>query len=96
MPPKRLLALPEGFPNNAPPPKFRLGNRVLLTPDFGTVTGMEYAPAQHLKGWGWRYIILFDRQSPSHQWIDSDLAWEDDLQSLAPALVGRDMEQQPT
>ncbi len=96
MPFKRLMALPKGFPNNAPSPKFRLGTRVLLTPDFGTVTGMEYASAKHLKGWGWRYIILFDRQSPSQGWIASDLAWEDDLQILAPALVTCDVEQQPT
>ena len=96
MPPKRLMALPGGFPNNTPSPRFQLGDRVLLTPDFGTVTGMEYAPSKHLKGWGWRYIILFDRQSPSCGWIGSDLAWEDDLRILVPALVGRDMEQQPT
>ena len=96
MPFKRLMALPKGFPNNAPPPKFRLGDRVLLIPDFGTVTGMEYAPAKHLKSWGWRYIILFDLRSPSYGWIGSDLAWEDDLRILAPALVAREMEQQPT
>lgn len=96
MPLKRLMALPKGFPNNAPPPKFQLGDRVLLTPDFGTVTGMEYALAKHLKDWGWRYIILFDHQSPSQGWVDSDLAWENDLQILAPALAASEMEQQPT
>ncbi|MBD2123411.1 hypothetical protein [Trichocoleus sp. FACHB-262] len=55
------------------------------TQDFGTVTGLQYAPAEHLKSWAWRYLIWLDSQSPSHAWTCSDTAWEADLELLATA-----------
>jgi hypothetical protein len=77
-------ALPEGFPCQITEPKFALGTLVcwqpLPTQDFGTVTGLEYAPAEHLGTWGWRYIICLDPQSPSYAWTGTDTAWEDDLE----------------
>lgn len=84
----QALLLPEGFPQTAPAPRFRLGDRVRFIPtpaeDSGLVIGLQYAPAEHLQAWGWRYMIWLDAQSPSHAWTCTDLAWEDDLERLVP------------
>ncbi|MBD2094073.1 hypothetical protein H6F90_02750 [Trichocoleus sp. FACHB-591] len=78
--------MPEGFPHQIPQPRLRIGDRVSWRPlpsqDFGTVTGLQYAPAEHLKSWAWRYLIWLDPQSPSHAWTCTDTAWEADLELL--------------
>lgn len=80
-----LEHLPEGFPAAVPAPKFQLGDWVRWRPqptaDFGIVTGLHYAPAQHLQGWAWRYTVWLALSSPSQRWIRSDTAWETDLEA---------------
>ncbi|MBD2054644.1 hypothetical protein H6F88_01130 [Oculatella sp. FACHB-28] len=77
------LPLPEKFPHSTSAPKFNLGDQVCWHPlpsqDFGTIVGLQYAPASHLKAWSWRYLILLSPASPSRAWVQADLAWEDDL-----------------
>lgn len=84
-----LLHLPEGFPGSTKVPKFHLGDRVCFIPlptqDYGIIIGLQFVPTECLQDWAWRYTLWFDPQSPSHAWIDLDLAWEDDLQLLTPA-----------
>lgn len=81
--------LPKKFPDEIGQPKFAVGDRVCFVPmpaeDYGIVTGIQYAPAEHLQDWAWRYTIWLDPQSPSHAWTLSDFAWEADLQRLTPA-----------
>ncbi|HEY9625917.1 MAG TPA: hypothetical protein V6C84_01320 [Coleofasciculaceae cyanobacterium] len=88
--------LPKSFLSTAPAPKFQIGDQVcwhpLPTQEFGVVTGLEYAPAAHLLGWSWKYVVWLDPRSPSHEWIRQDSAWEDDLALYSPEL---EMEEQP-
>lgn len=81
-----LDTLPEGFPHQISNPRFQLGDRVQWQPqpcqDFGTITGIQYAPASHLQAWAWKYIIWLDRHSPSRSWVITDTAWEIDLEPL--------------
>ena len=87
----QTFLLPQGFPQAASVPKFHLGDRVRSIPvpaeDSGIITGLQYAPAEHLQDWAWRYTIWLDPQSPSYAWTPSDLAWEADLQRLTPAPI---------
>lgn len=82
-----LDELPVGFPHHIATPKFQIGSRVQWHPqptqDFGTITGIQYAPAPHLHSWTWKYNIWLDRHSPSHPWVKTDTAWEMDLTALA-------------
>lgn len=75
--------LPEGFPSKVPPPKFKLGDQVCWHPrpskDFGTIIGIQFAPAQHLQKWNWLYVVFLALNSPSRSWVQADLAWEEDL-----------------
>lgn len=84
-------SLPDSFPNSLSSPTFRIGDRVRFVPlpaeDYGIIVGLQFAPAEHFQGWGWRYIIWLDPQSPSRAWTDSDLAWEGDLQRLTSAPI---------
>ena len=79
------------FPSSVSVPKYAIGDRVRFIPvpaeDFGIVTGFQYAPAEHLQDWAWRYTLWLDPQSPSYAWTPSDLAWEADLQRLTPAPI---------
>lgn len=81
-----LNTLPNGFPHHTPSPRFQIGDRVRWQPqpteDFGTITGIQYAPAQHLQDWAWKYTIWLDLQSPSHHWTEADTAWETDLEPI--------------
>ena len=81
-----LERLPEGFPATIPAPKFQIGDRVRWQPqpteDFGTITGVQYAPIYPLPIWAWKYTIWLDIQSPSRLWVRSDIAWEVDLEPL--------------
>ncbi|MBD3886605.1 hypothetical protein IFO70_33590 [Phormidium tenue FACHB-886] len=81
--------LPQGFPESVPAPKLELGNRVcwhsVSAEDVGVVVGIEYAPAEHLSDWGWCYTIWLDVRSPSSQWTQTDIAWEEDLKLLPQA-----------
>lgn len=74
-----LLPLSGDFSKEIPKPLFPIGARVSWHPspnqDFGVITGVEYAPALHRKGWGWRYIVCLDAQSPSARWTFLDVAW---------------------
>ena len=83
--------LPKKFPHRIDQPKFSLGDRVCLVPlpaeDHGIIIGLQFAPAEHLQDWSWRYTIWLDLQSPSRAWTDSDLVWKTDLQLLAAAPV---------
>jgi hypothetical protein len=69
-------------------PKYAIGDRVSWHPlpsrDFGIITGLEYAPAEHLQAWGWRYIVWLDPDSPSHSCTRTDIAWEEDLLLQSP------------
>lgn len=98
-PTSQALFLPNDFPVQTSLPRFRLGDRVCFVPtpaaDYGIVVGLQFAPAEHLQGWGWRYTIWLDPQSPSRAWTDSDLAWEADLQLLTSAPVDRLSQEQP-
>ena len=79
------------LPSSVSVPKYAIGDRVRFIPmpaeDFGIVTGFQYAPAEHLQDWAWRYTLWIDSQSPSYAWTPSDLAWEADLQRLTPAPI---------
>lgn len=79
----RQQSLLDGFPDLVSPPKLKLGDRVRWRPlpaeDFGSIIGIEYAQADHLEGWGWRYTVWLDARSPSSAWTQTDVAWEDDL-----------------
>jgi hypothetical protein len=90
------VQLPEGFPQQISQPKLGIGDRVRWQPlpsqDFGTVIGLQYAPAEHLKSWAWRYCIWLDPQSPSFAWTCSDTAWEEDLELLATAQCNTSIE----
>jgi hypothetical protein len=81
-------SLPQGFPDGIGSPRFNIGHHVHWNPlpsrDFGIVTGLEYAPADHLQAWSWRYVVRLDPQSPSSAWVLTDTAWEDDLELLMP------------
>ncbi|XGV96557.1 MAG: hypothetical protein ACAF41_27975 [Leptolyngbya sp. BL-A-14] len=83
--------LPKDFPQGVSGPRYAIGDRVRFVPipaeDYGIITGLQFAPAEHLRNWAWRYVVWLDDQSPSRKWTSSDLAWEDDLQLLAPAPV---------
>ncbi len=89
--PESLIVLPVGFPQVSFLPRFQLGDRVRFVPipaeDFGIITGLQFAPAEHLQDWAWRYVVWLDDQSPSRAWTCSDLAREDDLQLLASTSV---------
>lgn len=80
--------LPEGFPSYTPAPKLKVGDRVCWNPlpaqDFGILIGLEYAPAEHLQGWSWKYRVWLDPHSPSHEWTSQDCAWESDLAIYTP------------
>ncbi len=52
--------------------------------DWGIAIGRFYAYAPHLRRWSWKYIIRLDSHSPSAAWVITDIAWEDDLEPLAP------------
>lgn len=51
--------------------------------EWGVVIGRFYAFAPHQCGWGWRYIVRLDSDSPSAAWVCADTAWEDDLEEEA-------------
>jgi len=75
---------PEDFPN-VETPKFLYGDRLGWistddTTDWGVVIGRFYGFATHCCRWCWGYLIWLDPESPSAAWINSDTAWEDDLQ----------------
>lgn len=82
--------LPDSFPDRVPNPKFQIGDRVqwnaLPTQDFGTITGIQYAPAPHLQAWDWEYTIWLDCCSPSRPWVTIDTAWETDLEPFPSAI----------
>lgn len=67
-------------------PKFHLGNRVRWKPmpstDWGTISGLQYAWANHLSQWQWKYLVWLDPDSPSRAWTPSDWGWQDDLEPL--------------
>ncbi len=86
--------LPTKFPQDIGQPNFAIGDRVRFVPlpsqDFGTIVGVEYAPAEHLQAWSWCYRIWLDPHSPSRAWTQTDTAWEADLElwtQAAPAPV---------
>ena len=82
--------LPKQFPASLPPPHFGIGDRVcwhpLPTQEFGVITGLEYAPTEHLSDWSWKYVVRIDPRSASHEWTHQDSAWEDDLALYSPEL----------
>lgn len=85
--PTAKFCLPKNFPQDLPTPKFQIGDRVLWKPfptsDFGTIIGLQYAPALHLQIWAWKYAVWLDQNSPSHSWTTSDMAWESNLEVFA-------------
>jgi hypothetical protein len=78
------IALPEDFPESLPPFTFKLGDRVRWKPmpstDWGTIAGIEYSWHSPGNSWQPRYKVYLDPDSPSRAWIDSDWAWEWDLE----------------
>lgn len=90
----RASNVPNAFPAGVSAPKFDVGLCVCWHPlpsqDFGTIIGVEYAPAEHLQAWSWCYHIWLDPHSPSRTWTQTDTAWEADLElwpQAAPAPV---------
>ena len=81
----RAITLPEDFPESLPPFSFKLGDRVRWKPmpstDWGTIVGIEYSWHSPGNSWQPRYKVHLDRDSPSRGWIESDWAWEWDLES---------------
>ncbi|HEY9631405.1 MAG TPA: hypothetical protein V6C84_29285 [Coleofasciculaceae cyanobacterium] len=94
-----VFRLPNNFPQDLPTPKFKIGDRVCWHPlpaqDFGIITGLEYAPAEHLQGWSWKYVVWLDPQSPSHEWTQQDSAWEDDLTLYTPEPATEEQSYEP-
>jgi hypothetical protein len=84
-----LDVLPADFPEHLPTPTFQIGERVQWQPrptlDFGIITGLQYAPAAHLRTWAWKYTVWLDDHSPSCRWVRTDTAWEPDLEPLTAA-----------
>lgn len=78
--------LPADFPANLPAPRFQIGDRVRWHPipaeDFGTIVGLTYTPAPNHSTWHWQYTIWLDADSPSRDWVNSEIAWEPDLELL--------------
>jgi hypothetical protein len=95
-----IFCLPSNFSKDLPTPKFKIGDRVqwkpLPTHEFGVITGLEYAPAEHLQGWSWKYLVWLDPQSPSREWTHQDSAWEDDLALYALEPVTEEQSHEPT
>lgn len=87
---REAIALPEDFPESEPPLSFKLGDRVRWKPmpstDWGTIAGMEYAIHSFRNSWQPRYKVHLDSDSPSRAWIESDWAWEWDLERLEATL----------
>lgn len=82
------ISLPDNFLNSAPPPRFLYGNKVRWIPasgnsDWGIILGRFYAYARHRCQWGWKYIVLLDKNSPSSGCVVADTAWEEDIELLA-------------
>ena len=81
------IALPEDFPESLPPFTFKLGDRVRWKPmpstDWGTIAGIEYSWHSPGNSWQPRYKVYLDLESPSLGWIESDWAWEWDLEATA-------------
>jgi hypothetical protein len=78
--------LPSNFPN-VKTPQYSEGKNVrwksnLENPDWGIILGRFYAYASHLCGWAWKYVVLLDENSPSSAWVNSDTAWEEDLEEV--------------
>ncbi len=79
-----------GLPNNFPdveipqyvPGKIVRWKSALENPDWGIVLGYFYAFASHRCRWGWKYVVLLDKTSPSSAWCVADTAWEEDLEEM--------------
>jgi hypothetical protein len=84
---EHLHLLPLDFPASIPEAKFQVGDRVCWQPcptqDFGTITGLEYAPTFLPGVWRWKYTIWLDLGSPSRAWTLRDTAWEGDLEPIS-------------
>ena len=77
--------LPKNFPDEAKIPRFLYGDKlrwVNSDSEWGIVIGRFYAFAPHLCEWTWCYLIWISNDSPSASWTPTDIAWEDDLESL--------------
>lgn len=81
-----LVGLPSNFPN-VETPQYSEGENVRWKSthektDFGIVLGRFYAYASHIGRWSWKYVVLLDKNSPSSAWVNSDTAWEEDLEEM--------------
>ena len=86
--PPPTTGLPATFPD-VEMPRFLYGDHLWWMSDgeptdWGIVIGRFYSFAPHCGRWHWCYLIWLDSDSPSSAWVKSDIAWEDDLQSVAP------------
>ncbi|WP_293042690.1 MULTISPECIES: hypothetical protein [unclassified Moorena] len=85
----KSTALPEEFRDHARASCFDIGERIYWKPladsdtDFGIVIGKFYSWANHCCCWMWCYLIVLDSESPSALWTVTDIAWENNLVSLA-------------
>ena len=78
--------LPKNFPDGENP-HFTEGKKVrwkssINSQDWGIILGRFYAYAPHLCKWNWKYVVLFNKTSPSSAWVTSDTAWEQDLEEV--------------
>ena len=85
------LELPANFAEQITP-RYQEGDRVrwrLVTnsTDWGTIIGHFYGYAPHLSQWSVYYLIRLAADSPSSSWTVTDIAWEDDLESLSGVAV---------
>jgi hypothetical protein len=83
------IDFPTNFPN-VQSPRFSYGNKLRWIPDgdktdWGIAIGSFYGFAPHLCAWTWCYLIKLDPLSPSAAWTATDIAWENDLESLEDA-----------
>ena len=73
-------------PEPIPAPAFQVRSKVrwqqITSSDWGQVMGMRYRWAEHLVCWQWQYYIVLDPDSPSFQWVQSDWAWQNDLEPM--------------
>ena len=84
----RPLSQATTLPTKFCPPRFWCGEHLrwkswgaLVETDFGVVIGRFYCPAPHRSmEWGWKYLILLDKDSPSSVIVAADTAWEEDLE----------------
>jgi hypothetical protein len=102
-----LVYAPSQLPENIQLPKYAIGDRCQWIPvnttDWGTIIGQVLTPVEQFQAtdphWIWLYLVLLDSDSPSRQWVTTDWAEEDDLESFyspaRPLIFQSNFDEQP-